>query len=251
MEKCNGTVSSATKGWQNEPMYFEEPTMSEALRINDDFDHRVVIRPDDYHWVPSPMPGVERMMLDRIGDEVARATTIVRYAPNSEFSSHTHGGGEEYFVLEGLFSDERGDYPAGAYVRNPIGTSHTPKIGPEGATIFVKLHQFAKEDTEQKVIHTRESQCYPGIVPGLQVMPLHEYRTEHTALVKWASNTQFNPHRHWGGEEILVLEGTFYDEHGVYPKGSWLRSPHLSQHTPYTKSDGALIFVKTGHLGKE
>ena len=86
------------------------------------------------------------------------------------------------------------------------------------------------------------------MVDGLSVMPLHNFETEHAALVKWESNTIFNPHQHWGGEEILVLEGVFYDEFGVYPKGSWLRTPHLSQHTPFTKEEGALIFVKTGHL---
>lgn len=219
-----------------------------ALKINEDFNQRVVIRPDDYDWVPSPMPGVERMMLDRIGDEVARATSLVRYKPNSEFSSHSHGGGEEYLVLEGVFSDEHGDYPVGTYVRNPIGTEHTPRIGPEGATIFVKLHQFETEDTDQKAISTKETEWLPGLVDGLSVMPLHEHGTEKVALVRWAPNTRFNPHQHWGGEEIFVLEGTFYDEHGVYPVGSWLRSPHLSKHTPYTKDDGALIFVKTGHL---
>ena len=158
------------------------------------------------------------MMLDRIGGEVARATTIVRYEPNSHFSPHTHNGGEEYYVLEGIFSDEHGDYPAGTYVRNPIGTTHSPKIGDEGATIFVKLHQFAKNDTEQKVINTYHNRWYQGMISGLQVMPLHEYETEHVALVKWAPNTVFNPHKHWGGEEIFVLEGTFYDEHGIYPK---------------------------------
>ena len=82
-------------------------------------------------------------------------------------------------------------------------------------------------------------------------MPLHSYEGENCALVKWAANTQFKPHKHWGGEEIFVLQGTFYDEHGEYPKGSWLRSPHLSSHTPYTKGDGALIYVKTGHLPQE
>lgn len=217
-------------------------------RYHADFEQRVVIYPEDYRWVPSPMPGVERMLLDRIGDEVARATSIVRYQPDSEFSPHTHGGGEEFFVLEGTFADEHNTYPAGTYVRNPIGTSHTPKVGDQGATIFVKLHQFAEEDTQQKVIDTNTAVWYPGMVPGLSVMPLHEFKGEHAALVKWQPNTEFNPHQHWGGEEILVLEGTFYDEHGIYPKGSWLRSPHLSQHTPYTKDDGALIYVKTGHL---
>lgn len=194
------------------------------------------------------MPGVERMMLDRIGDEVAKATSIVRYAPNSEFSPHVHSGGEEFLVLEGVFSDEHKDYRAGSYVRNPIGSSHTPKIGPDGATIFVKLQQFDKADLTQKVIDTHKTSWHQGLVEGLTVMPLHEYKTEHVALVKWAPHTLFKKHRHWGGEEILVIEGTFYDEHGSYPKGTWLRSPHMSEHTPFTKEEGALIYVKTGHL---
>ncbi len=217
-------------------------------RLNADFSQRIVIRPEDYHWVVSPMAGVERMMLDRIGDEVARATSIVRYAPFSEFSEHTHSGGEEFFVLDGVFSDENGNYPKGSYVRNPIGTSHTPKIGKEGAIIFVKLQQFNAADTTQTVINTHTTPWRQGLVDGLHVMPLHEFEGEHVALVKWAPNTQFSSHRHWGGEEIFVLEGTFHDEHGQYPKGSWIRSPHLSQHTPFTKEDGALIYVKVGHL---
>jgi anti-sigma factor ChrR (cupin superfamily) len=221
------------------------------MRYNADFRQRVVIHPDKYQWVPSPMPGVERMMLDRIGNEVARASSIVRYQPNSEFSSHIHTGGEEYLVLEGTFADEHGEYHKGSYVRNPIGTSHTPRIGSEGATIFVKLHQFSEDDIEQKIIQTTEAEWFPGMVSGLSVMPLHSYQGENIALVKWDANTQFNPHQHWGGEEILVLEGTFYDEHGKYPKGTWIRSPHLSQHTPYTREDGALIYVKTGHLNVE
>ncbi|RTE67527.1 cupin [Amphritea opalescens] len=219
-----------------------------TTRINANFEQRVVIRPDDYQWVKSPMPGVERMMLDRIGDEVARATSIVRYAPFSEFSAHLHTGGEEFFVLDGVFADEHQAYPQGSYVRNPIGTSHTPKIGKEGAVIFVKLHQFEQADNVQKVIHTTTQPWRQGLVDGLRVMPLHEFEGEHVALVKWAPNTQFNSHQHWGGEEIFVLEGTFHDEHGAYPKGSWLRSPHLSRHNPFTKEDGALIYVKTGHL---
>lgn len=218
------------------------------MKLNADFNEKAVIRPEDYKWVPSPMPGVERMMLDRIGEEAGHATTIVRFAPNSEFSPHTHDGGEEFLVLEGVFSDEHENFPAGSYIRNPIGTHHTPRIGDEGAIIFVKLCQFDEQDQNQFCINTRETAWLPGLVPGLSVMPLHEYGTEHAALVKWEPNTVFQPHQHFGGEEILVLEGTFHDEHGVYPKGSWLRSPHLSKHHPFTKDDGALIFVKTGHL---
>ena len=225
--------------------------MIDNARINADFNQRVVIRPTDHQWLPSPMAGVERMPLDRIGGEVARATSLVRYEPNSQFSSHRHAGGEEILVLSGVFADEHGAYPAGSYLRNPIGTEHTPKIGAEGALILVKLHQFSTHDTQSVTIDTASGVWHPGLVDGLSVMPLHEFETEHVALVRWAPNTVFKRHKHWGGEEIFVIEGTFYDEHGEYPKGSWLRSPHLSEHEPYTKGDGALIYVKTGHLSAQ
>lgn len=219
------------------------------MKLNADFSERVVVRPEDYSWVESPASGVDRMMLDRIGDEVARATTIVRFAPNSQFDAHSHGGGEEFLVLDGVFSDEHADYPAGTYVRNPIGTAHTPHIGEEGATILVKLHQFDETDTEQKVIDTKSAAFRPGLVDGLSVLPLHSVQGENVALVRWAPGTRFTPHKHWGGEEIFVLEGTFQDEHGRYPAGSWIRSPHLSQHAPWS-DEGCLIYVKTGHLAQ-
>ena len=219
-----------------------------SIGINADFSKRVVIRPDAHIGQDSPMPGVQRMKLDRIGDEVARATSLVRYAPHSRFSPHEHSGGEEIFVLEGVFGDEHGDYPAGTYIRNPIGTRHQPVIGAQGATIFVKLHQFSHQDRTQLAIDTNTATWHQGLVDGVTVMPLHQHDGETIALVKWAPNTRFNAHSHWGGEEILVLQGTFHDEHGSYPEGSWLRSPHLSEHCPYTTQDGALIYVKVGHL---
>ncbi|MFP6860459.1 cupin domain-containing protein [Pseudomonas sp.] len=216
------------------------------MQLNADFSQRALIRPDDSPWVASPMQGVERRMLDRIGEEVARATSIVRYAPGSHFSAHHHPGGEEFLVLDGVFSDERGDYPAGTYVRNPIGSQHAP-FSRDGCTIFVKLMQFAAADDQHVVIDSNRAEWRQGLVAGLQVLPLHQHGTEHVALVRWAPGTYFNAHRHWGGEEILVLEGTFQDEFGDYPAGSWLRSPHLSQHTPFSEQ-GCLIWVKTGHL---
>ena len=216
------------------------------MQIRSDFSKREVVRPQDYEWVNSPAGGVDRMMLDRIGDEVARATTIVRFAPQSRFDAHTHGGGEEFLVLDGVFSDETGDFPAGSYVRNPVGTSHTPHTD-EGCTIFVKLHQFDKSDQDQKHIDTGNASFLPGSAEGLSVLPLHQGPHENVALVRWDKGTRFNRHRHWGGEEILVLQGTFQDEHGDYPEGTWLRSPHLSEHTPFSE-DGCLIYVKTGHL---
>lgn len=218
------------------------------MRINADFSQPVVIDTTALDWAPSPMAGVERRMLDRIGDEVARATSLVRYAPDARFSEHVHGGGEEILVLEGSFHDASGDYPAGTYVRNPIGSKHAPWAGPEGTVLFVKLHQFDAEDSRQVVIDTAQAAFSPGLVPGLTVLPLHEHKTEAVALVRWAPNTRFSPHRHWGGEEILVLDGVFEDEGGAYPKGTWIRSPHLSAHTPFTGPQGALIYVKTGHL---
>jgi anti-sigma factor ChrR (cupin superfamily) len=218
------------------------------MQLRSDFSMREVVRPDDEDWRASPMPGVDRMMLDRVGDEVARATTIVRYAPNSCFSQHSHDGGEEFIVLAGTFNDEHGSYPKGTYVRNPIGTSHSPFVGDGGCTILVKLHQFQPDDLALVVIDTANAVFRPGMVAGLSVLPLHAHGTENVALVRWAPDTQFNFHTHWGGEEIFVLEGTFRDELGDYPSGTWIRSPHGSKHMPFTGPKGALILVKVGHL---
>jgi len=118
------------------------------LELNADFEARVVVHSDQLEWVASPMAGVDRRMLDRMGDEVARATTIVRYAPGSSFSEHTHTGGEEFIVLDGVFQDEHGDFPEGTYVRNPPTSAHTPG-SEQGCTIFVKLWQFDMADRTQ------------------------------------------------------------------------------------------------------
>jgi anti-sigma factor ChrR (cupin superfamily) len=217
------------------------------MNIHNDFSERIVLQADQLKWHASPIQGVERQMLDRDGEEVARATSVVRYAPNTEFTSHTHDGGEEILVLDGCFSDERGDYPAGTYLRNPPGSQHAP-FSTEGCTLFVKLRQIAQTDSQELPLNTKVSDWYPGLVPGLSVMPLHEHDGVSTALVRWAPNTVFNPHVHLGGEEIYVLDGVFHDEFGVYPKGSWIRSPRCSKHAPFTREEGALIYVKVGHL---
>lgn len=216
------------------------------MRLNADFTQRVVIRPDDSPWQASPSPGVTRRLLDRVGDEAARATSLVRYAPGSVFPEHAHPDGEEILVLDGVFSDHRGDHGPGTYLRNPDGSRHAPR-SEGGCTLFVKLRQFQQGDDEAVRIDTLSGDWRPGLVPGLRVMPLHSFGTQHTALVDWAPGTVFQPHTHWGGEEILVLSGQFEDEHGVYPAGSWLRSPHLSRHAPHAPQ-GARILVKTGHL---
>jgi anti-sigma factor ChrR (cupin superfamily) len=216
------------------------------MNIRSSFEDREVVHIPDLPWVSSPLPGVARRMLDRVGDEVARATSIVRYDPGSRFSEHRHELGEEFLVLEGLFSDEHGDYPAGTYVRNPPGSSHSPYTE-EGCTIFVKLRQFDLEDQAPVRIDTRSAPFVPGAVPGLSVRPLHEFRGENIALVRWQPGTVFHEHMHIGGEEILVLDGVFSDERGDYPANTWIRSPHASQHKPFSK-EGCLIYVKVGHL---
>lgn len=216
------------------------------MELNADFTARVVIAPQTSPWIASPQPGVERRMLDRIGDEVARATSIVRYAPGAAFAGHRHDLGEEFLVLSGTFADEHGEYPAGSYVRNPPGSSHTPRSA-TGCELFVKLRQFQEGDDTRVVVDTRQAGFVPGLVAGLEVLPLHEFATEQVALVRWAPGTRFRDHAHWGGEEILVLEGVFSDEHGDYPAGTWIRSPHLSRHAPFSRT-GCLIYVKVGHL---
>ena len=222
--------------------------LPEDFEVHADFDKRVVIKPEDYVWTPSSLPGLKQVILDRIGGAMVRATTVLRYTANSEFPPHVHGGGEEILVLNGMYSDGNVEYPKGTYVRHPVGTSSMSRVGTNGTTLFIKSHQLAKHETHQTIIDTNKTEWRPGVVAGLQVMPLHEYEGEHIALVRWAPHTRFNPHSHRGGEEIFVLDGVFYDEHDRYPTGTWIRSPHLSQHTPFTKEEGALIYVKVGHL---
>lgn len=213
--------------------------------LNMNFAERVVIDTAALPWQDSPMLGVQRKPLSRGGAESGHATSLVRYAPGSHFQPHPHPGGEEIFVLDGIFSDEYGDYGPGTYLRNPPGSSHAP-FSRDGCTLFVKLHQFNASDTATVRVDSRNAAWLPGH-GGLTVLPLHSFEVEHTALVRWPAGETFVPHRHFGGEEILVLSGTFHDESGAYPPLCWLRNPHLSQHQPYVNDD-TVILVKTGHL---
>ena len=215
------------------------------MYLNADYSQRVALNHDSLDWVKSPETGVERRMLERIGSEVAKATSIVRYQPGSKFESHTHEFGEEILVLEGVLSDENGAYPAGTYLMNPPGSSHAPR-SESGCVLFVKLRHLGPEQQHREVINTRTADWYQGMVPGLTVMPLMRQGLGST-LVRWAPETYFTSHRHFGGEEIFVVDGVFEDEHGRYPSGSWIRSPHMSAHKPFSK-EGCTIFVKTGHL---
>jgi len=209
------------------------------------FEQQVVINTNELKWQQSPKAGVWRKPLARQEAEQGHATSIVRYQAGASFSSHPHPKGEEIYVIEGTFSDESGDYPKGSYLRNPEGFSHAP-FSKDGCLILVKLHQFQLDDQEQVRIDTKNTEWLAGH-GGLKVMPLHSFKGESTALVFWPAGEKFIPHTHVGGEEIFVISGEFIDEYGRYPKGSWLRSPHMSQHHPYVEQD-TLILVKVGHL---
>ena len=213
--------------------------------LNMNFLERLVIETADMPWQPSPAQGVWRKPLEREDNESGHTTSIVKYDAGSAFKSHPHPMGEEIFVLEGVFSDEFGDYPAGTYIRNPPNSVHAP-FSKEGCVIFVKLNQFDEQDIETVRVNTLETQWQQG-QGNLQVMPLHSFVHEHTALVKWPAGEQFVPHKHFGGEEILVLSGEFIDEQGRYPEGTWLRSPHMSEHQPFVEQE-TIILVKVGHL---
>ncbi len=217
----------------------------ETLPYNMDRRIRLSVETESMPWQPSPMAGVLRKALEREKAESGEVTSVVQYAPGSTFSSHTHPAGEEIFVLEGEFADENGRYPQGSYLRNPAGSKHSP-FSDTGCTLFVKLNQFQAGDSASLWTKTNEETWLPG-QGKLRVMPLHEFEGHSTALVKWPPGTHFQPHQHWGGEEIFVLEGVFQDEHGQYPAGTWIRSPHMSRHNPFSEQ-GCTILVKVGHL---
>jgi hypothetical protein len=217
------------------------------MELNADFSQRIALHAARLPWTPSPMAGVDRRMLDRIGDEVARATSIVRYAPRSHFAPHTHGGGEEFLVLEGVFQDEHGDYPAGSYVRNPPTTRHTPGSEP-GCVIFVKLWQFDPADRTEVRIDTGEASFLPAPGrPGVEIMPLFTDEREEVRLERWAPAARIElalP----GGAEFLVMSGSFEEQRETFGAQSWLRLPANATLQAKAGADGCRLWIKSGHL---
>ncbi|MEM1416610.1 MAG: cupin domain-containing protein [Myxococcota bacterium] len=217
------------------------------MELNADFDRRAVVHGAELDWRPSPMPGVERRMLDRIGAEVARATTIVRYAPGSAFSPHVHGGGEEFLVLEGVFSDEHGDFPAGSYVRNPPTSRHTPGSAP-GTTILVKLWQFDPADRHAVRLRPDDAAFAEAEGrPGVEVRPLHADEFETVRLERWAPGAEVRL-APAGGLEVFVLEGGFEEAGESFAAHSWLRLPAGAALSAEAGPAGASVWVKSGHV---
>jgi len=216
-------------------------------RVNADFSQRVVLAIEALPWIASPQRGVERRLLDRIGGEVARATSLVRYAPASAFSAHEHALGEEFLVLDGVFSDEHGDYPAGTYVRNPPGSRHSPRTGP-GCTIFVKLRQMHLEETARVVVDTTRRVWQPGAVAGhAQIALFASLDWEDVALERLDPGAELPRSENLGGEEILLIDGDLRDQIGTYEARTWIRNPP-GLRGALGSQRGAVYWVKRGHL---
>ena len=220
------------------------------MEINADFTKRVLVHSADEPWVASPMAGVDRRMLDRLGDEVARATSIVRYAPGSHFSAHTHTGEEEFLVIEGVFQDEHGDFPEGTYVRNPPTTSHTP--GSEaGCTIFVKLWQFDMKDRNQFKVDTNSDE-YAEVegAAGVKRLVLHADYNEDVSVERWAPGAEVKLDAK-EGLEALVLDGSFSEAGEAFSKHSWLRLPKGAASQAIAGDEGAKVWIKRNHLTEQ
>ncbi len=217
------------------------------VKVNANFDERVVVHTDQMDWLDSPMPGVRRRLLDRVGDEVARATSIVEYAPGSQFSPHTHTGGEEFLVLSGVFQDEHGDYPAGSYVRNPPTSSHTPGAQ-DGCVLFVKLWQFDLKDREQVHRHIDEvSDDEVDGQPGVTVSTLYDSERETVRLIRLDAGASYSTSAA-GGHEALILSGSarLNDEQlGVH---DWARLPTSDSLTLTALGAPTTLWLKSGQL---
>lgn len=217
------------------------------MKINGDFSKRVLEFSDEIQWIESPAKGVDRRPLDRLGGEVARATSVVRFAPGSQFSEHVHTGGEEFFVLDGVFQDEHGDFPRGSYIRNPPESKHAPASQP-GCTIFVKLWQFDLQDrTHVRVDTNKLGRVNDAERAGVAVSPLFQDERENVRLEYWQPGVSHAINAK-GGAEIFVLRGTITEAGEKLPKHAWLRVPIGYDLTIKAGEKGAKLWIKSGHL---
>lgn len=215
------------------------------MLINADFSQPAALASKDHEWIASPQTGVERVMLDRVGDERARATSIVRYAAGARFPHHQHPGGEEILVLSGTFSDEDGDYPAGWYLRNPPGSGHRP-FSDQGAVIFVKLWQMPEHETRQVRIDTNDLQSWRR-EGGRELCPLFCADEEQVCLLRLAGGQAVFPDP-VDSAELLVLAGELRAGDQSCDRGSWVRLPAGEYPEYVAAAEGVTVYLKTGHL---
>jgi anti-sigma factor ChrR (cupin superfamily) len=217
--------------------------------VNGDLSVRAVADTTRMAWAPSPSGTVWRKRVHLVGPaESGQVTSIVRYEPRSRFPAHDHPDGEEILVLEGVFSDEHGHWPAGTYLLNPEGFRHAPFSEP-GCVLFVKLRQFPGRERRHVVIDTGELHWEPTAIPGLSHKNLYQQAgfSDVTRLERWAAGLDLGKLAYPQGAEFFVLEGEFADEAGVYSQGWWLRLPAGSAHHPRSER-GCTLYVKRGGL---
>ena len=204
--------------------------------MNDNYETRALINTNDLEWENTQNKGIYKNLLSKKENE---ETSILKMEENSALNNDSKINSVEIFVLEGVYKNEFGEFKSGTYLNLP-NENEAFVTSTTGCVIFRK--ENCDKGVENIIIDTNSTPWLKG-QGNLEVMPLFTQ----TALVKWPQNERFIPHKHWGGEEIFVLKGRFMDEHGIYPKGSWIRSPHLSTHFPFVEEE-TIIFVKTGHL---
>jgi len=217
-------------------------------QINADLAVRAVAHTEQLEWTSSPSGTVWRKRVHLVGPpESGQVTSVVRYEPGSTFPSHDHPQGEEILVLEGVFSDEHGDWPAGTYLLNPEGFRHAPFSEP-GCLLFVKLRQYPGRDRHHVVVDTRVLEWEPGPVPGVARKSLYTQSgfSDEVFLERWEPSVELGVVAYEQGAELFVVEGEFTDEEGRYSQGSWLRMPAGSNHHPRSKSGCTLYAKKAG-----
>jgi len=216
------------------------------MQINADLTRPAIVDSTALPWVASPIAGVERRMLERDGAEVARATSLVRYAPGSTFSPHRHDAGEEFLVLDGVFSDETGDFPEGFYIRNPPGSRHTPASRP-GAIILVKLRQMPEAETHPVRIDTRDPALWHTTKDGVEHATLFEAPWERVDLLRLAPGHAVPTKSFPGGVELFIVTGSATIDDHPHAAGTWLRFPPDTT-IRLASTTGATIYRKTGHI---
>lgn len=216
--------------------------------INGDLKRRVSVDTAAMAWAPSPSGTVWRKRVHRVGPaEAGQVTSIVRYDPESSFHVHDHPDGEEILVLDGVFSDEHGDWPAGTYLLNPEGFRHAP-FSREGCVLFVKLRQYPGRDRDHVALQTEAMNWESGPREGVELKRLYTQAgfSDSTHLERWAAGASVNEHLP-DGAELLVLEGGFEDDHGRHGAGTWLRLPAGSDLAAST-GGGCTVYVKVGGI---